>query len=318
MAWFPADSFPTDRHGLIRREATLRAGIGDGVVTAAVARGALVRLAPGVWIAASAEFDGPDGADRLYRKRSIAVATSARDRGVATLSHQSAAALLGLATLHPQRETVHLTKPSSSSGGFVRGHRHVHNGPLGRDETVVVEGVLVTRAERTAVDIAMSGDFAQALVVFDQALRMGADPGLMSAMVDSRAGWRNVGVARQALDVADARAESVGESWSRAQMVLAGLPTPRLQHTFQTPHGEARADFDWDGRIIGEFDGLQKYGLVVPGESPRDVLIREKQREDALRAQGIVVIRWTWATLESGELVGLLRPWLAKFGHTAA
>ncbi|WP_035718204.1 type IV toxin-antitoxin system AbiEi family antitoxin domain-containing protein [Gordonia terrae] len=319
MATFPADRFPTDRHGLVRREATLRAGIGDEVVTAAVVRGELVRLAPGVWIAAASEFVGPDGAEVLYRKRSIAVATSARDRGVGTLSHQSAAALLGLGTLHPERGTVHLTKSSSSGGGFIRGHRHVHNGPLGRDEVAMEEGVRVTSVERTAVDVAMSGDFEQGLVVFDQALAQGADRNLMSAMVETRAGWPNVGVARRALDAADARAESVGESWSRAQMVLAGLPTPRLQHTFQTPGGDVRADFDWNGRLIGEFDGLQKYGrLLRPGEEPRDALVREKRREDALRAQGVMVIRWTWSTLERRELVDLLRPWLAKTGHPAA
>ncbi len=57
--------------------------------------------------------------------------------------------------------------------------------------------------------------------------------------------------------------------------------------------------------------GLQKYGrLLRPGETARDALIREKRREDALRAQGIMVVRWTWATLERRELVGVLAPWL--------
>lgn len=94
-------------------------------------------------------------------------------------------------------------------------------------------------------------------------------------------------------------------------MIVAGLPMPRLQHTFQTSEGPARADFDWEAKLVGEFDGLHKYGrLLRPGDTPRDALIREKRREDALRAQGIMVVRWTWATLERGELVGLLRPWL--------
>lgn len=77
-------------------------------------------------------------------------------------------------------------------------------------------------------------------------------------------------------------------------MIEAGFPTPRLQHTFRTDAGDARTDFDWDGTLVGEFDGLQKYGrLLRPGETTRDALIREKRREDALRAQGIMVIRWT-------------------------
>ncbi|WP_439031850.1 hypothetical protein [Gordonia terrae] len=314
-----AHQLPTDRYGLVRREATLRAGIGDDVVADAVRRGDLVRLAPGVWVEGRARFEGPEGADLLYRRRSVAVATSARDRGISTLSHESAAAMLGLDTLHPDRATVHLTKAARSSGGYVRGHRHVHNGPLGRDEMVTVDGLSVTSLERTAVDIAMAGDFAQGLVVFDRALAKDADRDTMTAMLDVRAGWKNVGTARRALSCSDRLSESVGESWSRAQMTVAGLPAPRLQSTFLTPDGEVRADFDWAGRVIGEFDGLQKYGrLLRPGEEPRDALIREKRREDALRARGIMVIRWTWSTLERRELVDLLRPWLATIGSPAA
>lgn len=102
-------------------------------------------------------------------------------------------------------------------------------------------------------------------------------------------------------------------------MITAGLPLPRLQNTFQIPDGEARADFDWDGRVVGEFDGLQKYGrLLRPGETATAALIREKKREDALRAQGIMVIRWTWSTLERGELVESIRPWLVTAGLLAA
>lgn len=314
-----AHELPVDRYGLVRREATLRAGVGDDVVAAAVRRGQLLRLAPGVWVEGGARFEGPAGADLLFRHRSIAVATSARDRGISTLSHESAAALLGLDTLHPDRTTVHLTKAAKSSGGYVRGHRHVHNGPLGRDETVTVDGLSVTSVERTAVDIAMAGDFAQGVVVFDRALAKDADHDTMAAMLDARTGWKNVGTARRALACSNRRSESVGESWSRAQMIVAGLPAPRLQSSFSTPDGEIRADFDWDGRVIGEFDGLQKYGrLLRPDEEPRDALIREKRREDALRALGIMVIRWTWSTLERRELVALLRPWLTTTGSPAA
>ncbi|MCR5977882.1 hypothetical protein GDN83_09070 [Gordonia jinghuaiqii] len=310
----PPEKLPSDRYGLIRREATLRMGIADDTVADAVRRGQLLRLAPGVWVPASTDLDGPDLSDLLYRRRSIAVATSARDRGTSTLSHESAAAVHGLDTLHPERETVHLTK-RSGTGGFVRGHRHVHNGPLPPEEIVIVDGVEVTSLERTAVDIAMGGDFARALVAFDRALATGADAAVMEAMLEDRAGWKNVGVARRAFTCSDVLSESVGESWSRAQMIAAGLPTPRLQHRFQTSSGEARADFDWEGLLVGEFDGLQKYDrLLRPGESARDALVREKKREDALRALGIMVVRWTWSDLERGELVEMLRPRLVAIG----
>ncbi|AZZ83386.1 hypothetical protein C5O27_21985 [Gordonia alkanivorans] len=308
MTWFP-----TDRHGLIRRESTLRVGITDDTVAAAVDGGDLIRLAPGVYVEATPDTADPTAAHRL---RSIAVATSARDRGTTTLSHDSAAAILGLELLHPDREAVHLTK-KSNAGGFVRGHRHVHNGPLTSAEIKIVDGIEVTTLERTAVDVATNGDFAQALVAFDRALAMKADPSAMTAILDARSRRPGTRIARRALSFADSSSESVGESWSRAQMIAAGLPVPRLQHRFRTSQGEARADFDWDGRLVGEFDGLQKYGMR-PAETPREALLREKRREDALRAMGIMVVRWTWAELERGELVGLLRPWLVKLGLAAA
>ncbi|MFE0752057.1 hypothetical protein [Gordonia sp. NPDC058843] len=306
--------FPTDRYGLIRREAALRVGITDDTVAAAVRRGDLIRLAPGIWVEADdSSAADPDG---VYRLRCIAVAGSVRDRGKSTLSHDSAAALHGLQILHPERETVHFTK-RTKGGGFVRGHRHVHVGPLLSDDVTVVDGIEVTSLARTAVDVATAGDFERALVVFDRALTMGADRELMSGMLATRARWPGIAAARRALDNADRLSESVGESWSRAQMIAAGLPAPRLQHTFRTSDGEVRADFDWEGRLIGEFDGIQKYGLR-PGETPREALIREKRREDALRAQGLMVVRWTWGMLERAELVDHLRPWLEKLDRTAA
>lgn len=305
-------TFPTDRFGLIRRDTTLRLGINDDAVTAAVRRGELIRLAPGVCAVPADTSSAEDSADRIYRLRSIAVATSARDRNGSVLSHDSAAAVHALALLHPEREVVHLTK-TEKVGGFGHGLRTVHAGPVASDEIVDIDGVRVTSLERTAVDLAMSGDFAQALVVFDRALAAAADAGTMARLIQSRRRWRGAGIARRAFTHADGASESVGESWSRAQMIEAGFPMPRLQHTFQTDVGPARTDFDWDGILVGEFDGLQKYGrLLRAGETPRDALIREKRREDALRAQGIMVIRWTWGTLERGELADLLRPWLDK------
>lgn len=182
----------------------------------------------------------------------------------------------------------------------------------------------MTGLERTAVDIACAGDFAQALTVFDGAKRLGADDELMTKILGTR---RRLGVnaARRALPLSDALSESVGESWSRAQMIDAGLPTPRLQHTFQCGRKEYRADFDWeagaDGSqgVIGEFDGLEKYSrLRRPGETVADAVVREKIREDELRALGFVVVRWIWAVLEKHGVATLLRPWLVRGGLIAA
>lgn len=149
----------------------------------------------------------------------------------------------------------------------MRGHRHVHNGPLTPHDIEVTDGIEVTTLERTTVDVATNGDFAQALVAFDRALAMKGDRSVMTAILDAHPRRPGMSIARRALSFADAASESIGESWSRAQLIAAGFPLPRLQHTFQTSNGETRADFDCDARLIGEFDGLQKYGMR-PGETP--------------------------------------------------
>ncbi|GAB92520.1 hypothetical protein [Gordonia rhizosphera] len=310
-------TYPTDRYGLIRREATLARGISDAQIATAVRKKDLLRLTPGVCVENSGTFEGHKGADKLYRLRSIAVATSELlgERAL-PLSHQSAAAVHGLALLKPDRSRVHVST-GRAAGGSVRKHRHLHAGLVAPDEIIVVDGIRVTSVERTAVDIAAAGDFAQALTVFDTALRAGADRGLMEQLLKTR---RRNGIQRafSALSAADPLSESVGESWSRAQMIEAGLPVPRLQHTYRCGSKKYQTDYDSDDRMVGEFDGKKKYlRLRRPGESIEEAVMREKVREDELRALGLMVIRWTWAVLERHGLVELLRPWLVRLGIIA-
>ena len=41
-----------------------------------------------------------------------------------------------------------------------------------------------------------------------------------------------------------------------------------------------------------------KYGrLLEPGRTAADAVVAEKLREDALRDQGLRVVRWTWSDL---------------------
>ncbi|QMU21492.1 hypothetical protein H3V45_02965 [Gordonia rubripertincta] len=309
-------SFPTDRYGLVHRDAALHAGFSDEQLASAVERGDLVRVHPGVWVTSSGRPHGPDAAESLHRLRALAVATSGPARAH-PLSHVSAAAVHGLSMLHPDLNVVHVTT-GRPYGGSIRRQRHLHAAPLEPEEITEVDGVRVTSVERTAVDVACMGTFAQAIVVFDAALRRGADPDVLADTLSRRrrTSARN---AKRALPLADGKAESVGESWSRAQIIDAGLPIPTLQREFIIDGQRYRSDFDWDGLLIGEFDGLHKYGrLRRTDETATDVVVREKLREDRLRAEGLTVTRWTWATLERRQLVPLLRPQLEKLGLLAA
>jgi hypothetical protein len=54
----------------------------------------------------------------------------------------------------------------------------------------------------------------------------------------------------------------------------------------------------------GEFDGKVKYGRALrPGQDPGDAVFDEKRREDALRDQGLQVVRWVWAELATFDVV---------------
>ena len=77
---------------------------------------------------------------------------------------------------------------------------------------------------------------------------------------------------------------SVGESRSRVAMSRFGVAPPVLQWEVVGPGGVVlgTADFGWpEHGVVGEFDGLVKYGRVLrPGQVPAEAVFAEKRRED--------------------------------------
>jgi hypothetical protein len=102
-----------------------------------------------------------------------------------------------------------------------------------------------------------------------------------------------------AIKLADPRAETPGESVTRVQFYRYGIPMPELQYHVIDSHGVlvGIADFHWDEhRHLGEFDGKVKYQkLLRPGESASECVIREKKREDAMRADFRGMSRFIWS-----------------------
>lgn len=103
---------------------------------------------------------------------------------------------------------------------------------------------------------------------------------------------------------ADGRAESPGESLSRATTHQLGFVVPESQKDLYDGAGQwiARVDHWWEGIVLaGEFDGKSKYSEAYrkPDESWQDVLVREKEREDAIRRTGVGVMRWVWKDLRN-------------------
>ncbi|MDJ0316291.1 MULTISPECIES: type IV toxin-antitoxin system AbiEi family antitoxin domain-containing protein [Arthrobacter] len=105
---------------------------------------------------------------------------------------------------------------------------------------------------------------------------------------------------------------SAGESISRAKMHQWGFPAPVLQKHFTLRDGSnAFVDF-WfeEQKIVGEFDGKGKYlrGDWGGGLSIQQRVLKEKQRENQIRAQGNGFVRWDWKEMMNRErFIYLLR-----------
>ncbi len=261
----------------------------------------------------------------------IHAAAAIRQAGV-VFSHQSAAALLGLPQLGAPPLLVHATT-SPSSRRRSRSGIAWHHVDLRPDDVGEVNVLSVTSVGRTLVDIARTGSFAEAVVVLDAAIEV--------EDTDSRPRWdssrpriargelfdrlkgleRAPGTkrARVALEFADGRAESIGESLSRVQMHAWGVSLPDLQVPMAGASGRRyRVDFAWrDGALVGEFDGRLKYSRdrFFAADSADRVVWAEKRREDDLRARAHDVVRWTWDDIVDGHI--LVRA-LARHGLRAS
>ena len=105
---------------------------------------------------------------------------------------------------------------------------------------------------------------------------------------------------------------SAGESLSRAKMYMFGFPPPTLQKHFTLRDGrDAFVDFWFEElKLAGEFDGKGKYlrGDWGAGLSIQDRVLKEKAREDQIRAQGVGFVRWEWKEMMNRErFTALLR-----------
>ncbi|WP_207842912.1 hypothetical protein [Williamsia soli] len=183
----------------------------------------------------------------------------------------------------------------------------------------MVDGVLLTKLALTACDVARQGTFAQAVAVLDHALRLGVIRSELRSIAQRFTGTKGIATLRRAFDVADASSESVGESLSRALMIeWCDIPLPALQTEYRDECGQliARVDFDWGGEVVGEFDGTVKYQKDRhPGETASDVVIREQIREDRLREEGLIVVRWIWDDFKKPQVLrARIRKALARAG----
>lgn len=231
----------------------------------------------------------------------------------------SAAVAYGLPVTWDHLSAVFVAAPSGASHrscpGIVRRH-------LGDGTVQVHEGLPLTPFWRTVFDCLASFDLPDALAVADAALRVGgvSARALAAHLGTEYRGHRGVRGALRAAVLADAHAESGGESIARANMHLLGFAMPELQVWIEDPVEPGkwfRVDFLWltaDGRlVIGELDGRQKTERpeLMSGRSAVRVMQDERLRESHLTALHPAIARFSYDDARDSARLG---PLLESFG----
>jgi hypothetical protein len=263
--------------------------------------GNLVRVRHGVYVDAKSW-----AALEKWERYALSVEAAAETFTSPTIfSHHSAASIHGIPAIlgrHPVQALTAYARGGRSRAGV---RRHYVSSEFRQAEEV--RGFLVTDRIRTALDIAASVPFAEAIVPLDFLLGVESNGspvtqvGLLAA-IDvrySKAAARRI---IAAVEFAVPNSGSPGESYARGLMRVSGFATPELQCPIQTKQGIVYSDYYWrDVRIVGEFDGREKYMKpeFLKGRTPSQVVVAEKDRENAIRATGRGVVRLVWSDLLS-------------------
>jgi hypothetical protein len=198
----------------------------------------------------------------------------------AALSHRSAAALWGFA---PDGDRPSITVPSARRRGAAG--IEVHSGRIRPGETMLVDGIRVTKVARTLLDLAEVMTLVQLVAAIDQATAgRHLRPGLMSSMIKESRGRRGLKPLKHALLITrpqDVLTRSELERRALKLLAKAGIPRPEVNTRL---HGHER-DLLWRGqRLVVELDGREHH---------RDI-DRDHRRDADLLARGWNTMRFTW------------------------
>jgi hypothetical protein len=262
----------------------------------------LVSLRRGIYALKSVYESASAAQQHEMRVAALALALTAP----AVLSHQNAAAELGMELLDADYSELHVTRPAGVGSRSEAGVEH-HIAELREEDVVRRSGALdLTSLARTAIDVARDTDRLEcALAACDSALRMGVSREALQSVLERCRSWPGARLASGAVPLADGRAANPGESWSRAILIAQGVAPDDIQVPIYDADGLVGiVDFRWKG-VIGELDGKHKYNVPddASPEEAAQILWKEKRREDRLRVDNEVV-RWGYAEHYRPEVIG--------------
>ena len=293
-----------DDHVFLRREA-LDHGYSDEDLTSGLRDRVLVRIRHGGYTFADVWSAADDVGRHQLRSHAVLLSHSTP----VVLSHTSAAVEHGLRLFQQDLSKVHLlvrdSRLARTTGDVV-----YHRGTYTDEDIALVGGRPTVEPVLAGLQAASLTGVAGGMVILDSVVDL-----KKGTLDDVHARYARVAghpfSRRLQLTVRLVRegAQSVGESLSRHMMWTQHLPEPRLQ--FEVHDHEGRligiTDFAWpDFGVLGEFDGLQKYGrLLKEGETPGDVVTNEKIREDKLReATDWLMVRIIWSEIFTPGITG--------------
>ena len=270
------------QHGVVGREQLLGLGLDAGAIGRRLRAGRLHQLHPGVYAVGH----------RVVSRHSMWMAAVLSSGTDAVLSHWSAAALWGIRP--NSREAIDvIVRHRSRASSRVR--RHVQAPPV--DEVTLHEGIPVTTAPRTVLDLAAvaSIDVVENAVREMEYLELRDSLSLpdLLARYPGRRGVRRLRIALDRLEN-----EPSGRRRSRLEERFAPLlrrhhlPLPRFNAWIRLEDRRYQVDCLWPGTTqIVELDGWQ-------GHSTKSAFRDDRARDRRLRVAGYSITRLTWTQLE--------------------
>jgi hypothetical protein len=273
-------------------------GVSRKRLAGAVEDGLVRRVLHGVYLRA----DQADDVESRAACAALVVAPGSvlRDRSAAWL-HGVDVFTHGEHDVLPPLETcVARFRPPSDRRGVDGGTRD-----LAPEDVMTIHGLRVTTPLRTALDLGCNLTRRDALAALDQFMRV-HDLGREQLARGATRFFRRRGVVqlRRLIPLADPRAESPRESWTRLEIIDAGLPCPEPQYWIEIDGAPAyRLDLAYPRlRVAVEYDGEEFHDRTD-----------EQKRHDAERRDWLEAHGWTVIVVKNGDFTGAgLDRWLGE------